>query len=297
MNSTKLKYFLAVYETKSIRKASEILNISPAALSRSIKCLEDELGQPLLIARGRGIEITATGQDLAVKSRPLLVDLDNLKKEIKGRYLAARSNSIQLGSFEIFTTYFLRSIIPLISPKDSLVLTECIPGDIEKNLLAKEIDYGITYLPVPTKGISHKYVGSIPMHIFGRPGLFDKIPLTEIPFVLPLDPLLGLSHPSDSLDGWPRSDVTRCVLYRVSLLESAIEVCRHGKAVAYLPDFIAHFHNRITREAYHLYPILYDDLDLENKRSIHLIKRQNDPETDFFKGLERALLALCQDSF
>ena len=43
MDLTKIKYFSVVAETGSVRKAAELLQISPPALSRAISQLEDEL--------------------------------------------------------------------------------------------------------------------------------------------------------------------------------------------------------------------------------------------------------------
>jgi DNA-binding transcriptional LysR family regulator len=296
MNSARLKYFLAVSETKSVRKASEILNLSPATLSRAIKCLEDELGQTLLIPKGRGIEITRLGEDLAKKSRPLLLELDNLKKEIKQQSALKPKDTIRLGSFEIFTTYFLRHIASILPQETIFTLKELLPGDMEKNLLLKEIDYAITYLPLPLKDISHKCIGFVSMNIFARQGQFQKTDLRKLPFVVPLDSLSDLSHSSNSLDGWPYPEINRWMPYRVSLLESAIELCRQGRAVAYLPHFIADLHNQISLPQYHLSRLFYKEFQTLEKRPIYLIKRQNDPEDSFFKELESALSQICEEN-
>jgi DNA-binding transcriptional LysR family regulator len=293
MNSMRLKYFLAVCETKSIRKAAEILNLSPAALSRAIKCLEDELDQSLLIARGRGIEITSIGQNLADRSRPFLQGLDNIKKEIKEQSLSHHKRIIRLGSFEIFTTYLLQTIIPVIPKTVDFILQELLPGLIEEKLLSKEIDYAITYLPIPTQGISHKCVASTPMNIFGRSGLFDGFKLEDLPFVIPLDPFSGLPHSSSSLDGWPHQERKRHTPYRVSLLESALELCRQGRAVAYLPNFIARLHNKVAQSSYHLTPVPFDEHYAWEKRMIYLVKREDDPVDLFFQNLETQLINIC----
>ncbi|MGZ3686562.1 MAG: LysR family transcriptional regulator [Bdellovibrionota bacterium] len=44
MNIDRLRYFAAVVETRNLRKASELVGISPASMSKAISTLEGELG-------------------------------------------------------------------------------------------------------------------------------------------------------------------------------------------------------------------------------------------------------------
>ena len=62
MDMVKIKYFSVVAETGSLRKAAELLQISPPALSRAISQLEEELGKSLFTPAGRGIAITDVGR-------------------------------------------------------------------------------------------------------------------------------------------------------------------------------------------------------------------------------------------
>lgn len=59
-----LEHFQAISETLSFLKASENLNISQPALSRSIKLLEEFLGVPLFYRKNKGVEITEYGEIL-----------------------------------------------------------------------------------------------------------------------------------------------------------------------------------------------------------------------------------------
>ena len=57
----KLKTFYYVAKAKKFTTASEILNISQPALSRSIQLLEDRLGIKLFYRHARGLTLTAQG--------------------------------------------------------------------------------------------------------------------------------------------------------------------------------------------------------------------------------------------
>ncbi len=45
------------------------------------------------------------------------------------------------------------------------------------------------------------------------------------------------------LDAWRNHKLPRNVAFKVTMMESALELCRQGKAVAYLPDFVVCLQN------------------------------------------------------
>jgi len=57
MSPRQLEYFLEIYNQKSIKKAAEKLIISPQAVSKTIKEIEEELGVKLFL---RGKKFTRT---------------------------------------------------------------------------------------------------------------------------------------------------------------------------------------------------------------------------------------------
>lgn len=63
MNITQLKYVLEIAGSASMRKAAEKLYVSQAALSASIRELEDELGILLFARTNKGISVTDEGRE------------------------------------------------------------------------------------------------------------------------------------------------------------------------------------------------------------------------------------------
>src|SRR6516162_3013290 len=59
---------LAVFEASarhlSFKLAAAELNVTPGAVSKQIKAIEDELGVPLFVRRGTGVSLTSAGEDL-----------------------------------------------------------------------------------------------------------------------------------------------------------------------------------------------------------------------------------------
>lgn len=96
MTLVQLRHLIALARAGSFVKASDVLCMTQPALSRSIKSLEDELGQLLFDRVGKRIELTAFGQAVLVRSQALVEEAEQLKHS--GRRLSADdSGRIRLG--------------------------------------------------------------------------------------------------------------------------------------------------------------------------------------------------------
>src|SRR4029079_6849549 len=77
-----LSAFVAVAENKSFTRAAQQLSISPATLSQSIRSLEDRLGVRLLNRTTRSVGLTAVGERLLLRLRPVLDAYDSALESI-----------------------------------------------------------------------------------------------------------------------------------------------------------------------------------------------------------------------
>lgn len=73
-----LRYFVAVADTGSITQAANAAFITQPALSRHIKALEDEIGQPLFTRQAHSVHLTAAGAALLPDARALLAQADQV---------------------------------------------------------------------------------------------------------------------------------------------------------------------------------------------------------------------------
>jgi DNA-binding transcriptional LysR family regulator len=96
MTLVQLQHFLCLARTRSFVKAAEQLFITQPALSRSIKALEDELGQLLFDRAGRKIELTRFGQEVLQRSQQLVDDANELRQSGQP-HAAGSTGRIRLG--------------------------------------------------------------------------------------------------------------------------------------------------------------------------------------------------------
>ena len=80
MTLVQLRQFLALARAGSFVKAAAQLHLTQPALSRSIRALEDELGQLLFDRVGRRIELTPFGQQARERAQALLDDAQSLRQ-------------------------------------------------------------------------------------------------------------------------------------------------------------------------------------------------------------------------
>ena len=102
----KLRYLLAVAETQNLRQAAQLLGVSPPALSKALKSLEEEFAFPILISHGRGIVLSDQAKVLADRSVEVIRLVDGLKDKTPKQQALV----LKLSTFEVFSTYFLRTI-------------------------------------------------------------------------------------------------------------------------------------------------------------------------------------------
>ncbi len=283
-----MRYFTVVLETGSISRASELLGISQPAISKAMKLLESELGMQLFVANGRGITPTDQARQIALKMRGILSEVDSLVKQERRE----ETNRLSIGSFEVFTTHLIGPLLENYFPEFEVDLLELTPGRLEEKIAQGSVDYGITYLPIPHGELDIHEITQAKMIVAGSLKKFASKSFDELPFVIPVIPVEGSPTKVKGLDGWPDDRIPRNVKYRVTMMESALELCRRGMAVAYLPEFVVRFHNQTVKPSHALGEISVPHKGLSRKQPVYLIKRKSDVEDARYKRLAKGLRQL-----
>ncbi len=287
MDIDRVRYFLTFADLGSLVKASEVLHISQPALSKALRVLESETGLKLLEAEGRGLRLTESGKLFRNEARSLLSDWLELPKKI---HKHEHWKPTRIASFEVFTTYFLGHLHKYVD-FEHLEIHEHGPGRMENAIAEGKADLAITYLPVPTAGVDFIEVGKVKMGIFGVEK-FKSHQFSEFPFVIPIHPAEGTPSKVMGLDGWPDHRFERKIKYRVTMMESALELCREGHAVAYLPEFVAHLHNKRMLSDFRLEEFKSPISIKDREQSIFLIRKQGATETSLERHLAKSLRSL-----
>jgi DNA-binding transcriptional LysR family regulator len=287
MDIDRVRYFNVFAETGTLVRASEILHISQPALSKALRLLEHEVGMKLLEAEGRGLRLTDAGKRLRDESRPLLSEWLGLAKKIRDH---EDWKPTRMASFEVFTTYFLGHFLESVDLAN-FEIHELGPGRMEEAVATGHADFAITYAPVPRSGVEFTESGKIKMGIFGI-DKFKGEKFSELPFVVPLLPLEGTPSKVIGLDGWPDHLYERNIKFRVTMMESAMELCREGHAVAYLPEFVVDLHNKRMLADFRLKEMKCPLKNEDRSQSVYLVRRQGADETKLERQIAKSLRSL-----
>lgn len=110
------RIFYIVAETKNITKASEVLNISQPAVTKHIKNLEEQLGNPLFIRTKKGVVLNEYGEKMFLNVKQALNLLNECEKEIS-KYKSLDKGTIKIGISTTLMRKYLLTYIKLFHEK------------------------------------------------------------------------------------------------------------------------------------------------------------------------------------
>ena len=155
MHAAVLRYFEAVVEEGSIRKAAERLHISPSAVNRQILKLEENFETLLFERRPQGLKLTDAGQLVLQHSRSTLQNFEQLKGEID--YLRGRiSGQVTIATLDSLTMHFLPAELSKLMSEHPDMRVRVATGDpmkIVHSIARGNADLGITFGSKDAQGV------------------------------------------------------------------------------------------------------------------------------------------------
>jgi DNA-binding transcriptional LysR family regulator len=172
MKLDQLQYFVVVAETQHIGRASGILNISPSAISHSIRNLEESLGHSLFEKSGKNIYLTEYGKKLSVRARQVLDEVEKVKVEFRSPTLPL-TGLVRVGATHGIGARLIAPALSRLQEKHPELVYEfySLRSSQVLDMTANgSLDIGICFSPQahPTVTIQHEI--KVPMKIAVRKG-------------------------------------------------------------------------------------------------------------------------------
>lgn len=96
MTLAQLRHLVSVGETGSFSRSARLLHLTQPALSRSIRALEDELGEPLFDRVGRHNELTPFGREVLERAKQIVHESEDLRASGR-RQREGQSGTVRVG--------------------------------------------------------------------------------------------------------------------------------------------------------------------------------------------------------
>lgn len=235
-----LPTFRVVAETEHLPTASDRLHVTPAAISRTVKLLEDRLGRELFNRTGKRLVLNGDGRALLEAVTEAMASVEQGLGSLEDAPLAG---PVRISSLGVLTNQYVAvAVLELTHKYPDLrpELRNLRTTEAAEQLLAGTIDVAFTYESMTLEGIHVERIGESPSSVYcGRDHpLFDHPEprldeLLEHPFSVP-----QLGDTGRVMDGWP-AEVERTVGMRITLLTTNLRVCRSGRFLTVLPDVTA----------------------------------------------------------
>lgn len=186
-----LRSFVAIVRYGGYHRAAEALHLTQPAVSRHIRRLEEQLGRPLFIRRGRGVELTPYGEKAATELGAVLAAHDRALARLQRT--AGDTSPFVLGVIENLVDPVLPELIAVVREQIGdrpLQLRVDRSFELVERIAGGDVDAAIVVDPRDAPGAVE--IGPVRLRWWAAPALASA---AELPRPLPLvayDPPCGL---------------------------------------------------------------------------------------------------------
>jgi DNA-binding transcriptional LysR family regulator len=171
MDLRALRYFVETVKHNSFTQAAEALHVTQSTISKMVRQLESEIGQPLLIRATRGVQLTDAGQVVYERGLGALGMVQGLQREL-GDLAALNRGSLTVGIPPMVNVFFSTLIQRFRTQHPGIALqVREAGGDVIERLISDgELEVGVSILPaLPDLQLESALMGRYPVCLVGSP--------------------------------------------------------------------------------------------------------------------------------
>ena len=279
MNTEDLKKILHVANSENLQSSAKSLNMTPGALSKTLKRVESTLGKLLFSRQGKTIKLNQQGKIFLASGAKLIQEFEQFTSQF--------SSSMALPELRVSAPAILSSYL---GPR----LAECLPTPQPikfqsqyEDSAAQQVLSGVADIALISEDVKSRlpndvrclFLSNFNFKLACGNELFNQLshslPLTNptiqaLPFAIPaVSPFCGRDS-QQSTDSWPDHIISRNIWFICEDYLSLIKLVKESKCVAYLPEFI------IQQEQ--LAPLAVEAISEHHKEKIYMMWRPSRSE-------------------
>ncbi|MET0617060.1 MAG: LysR family transcriptional regulator [Luteibacter sp.] len=175
-----MKVFVAVGEEESFAAASRRIDLSPAAVTRAVAALEDELGVKLLQRTTRSVKLTDAGRRYLDDTRHILASIVEANEAAMGVNASPKGNLSVTASVLFGKHFVMPSIVKFLEAYPEVDVSAYFL-DRNVNLLDEGIDVAVRIGHLPDSSYKAVRVGTVRRILCAAPAYIAKHGAPERP--------------------------------------------------------------------------------------------------------------------
>jgi LysR family transcriptional regulator, glycine cleavage system transcriptional activator len=173
---TALRAFAATADLRSFSQAARALNVTHAAVAQQVRALEDQLGRPLVQREGRGVSLTADGEQLA---EALGEGFGAMQRGVEALRAGEADRPVRITLTASFAAQWLMPRLKDFWEQHPDIGLSLHPDSRVVDLHRERMDLAIRYGNGDWPGVEASYLTSARMVVAGAPSLIgDRTELT-----------------------------------------------------------------------------------------------------------------------
>jgi DNA-binding transcriptional LysR family regulator len=242
--------FKVVAETEHLPTAALRLHVSASALSRTVRLVEDSVGQPLFVRSGRRITLNMAGRSLLEAIQRASILLEQALPQALGE---TYEGEFRVSSLGVLTDRFVvPTLLDFASSHPGLVpvLTTLQSREANRRLAAGELELAFFYDATTHPGVSCRKLGALSNSVYcgaGHP-LFARCTPGRAGVPNPGEPSLhevldchfsvaAIGDRGTRMDSWP-VELPRRIGFQIMMLATNEVVALSGRYLTVLPDVV-----------------------------------------------------------
>ncbi len=239
-----MRIFCAAAEASSFKEAAAHLGVSPQAVTRAVKELEQKVGEPLFYRNTRQMRITDFGEQLANRARDKIAGIDDLFKSSDKQPDADIAGIVRITAPTVIGRRFLLPILNKIAVEHPHVILDLRLSDTITNVVEQQIDIGVRVGFLRDSSFVARATSKISFFVVASPGLIARVgnpastkALLELPAVALVDKSSGKHWPWYFLDD--QQFVPRATAFITDDAETELNLVLNGIGFGQIADCLA----------------------------------------------------------
>ncbi|UPG92116.1 LysR family transcriptional regulator [Luteibacter aegosomaticola] len=194
-----MKVFVAVGEEESFAAASRRIDLSPAAVTRAIAALEDELGVKLLARTTRSVRLTEAGQRYLDDTRNILASITEANEAAAGVNAAPKGNLSITASVMFGRTFVMPCVVRYLQDYPEVDVSAYFLDRVV-NMVEEGIDVAVRIGHLPDSSLKALKVGQVRRLMVASPAYLETHGVPEHPADLLRHTIIATSGLSPRVD-------------------------------------------------------------------------------------------------